>query len=956
LLWGFDIFRMMKKSLLFVLAILLSLGAVTAQEKGFVRGNIVDGDFGGPMVGATIFVADNLNLGTTSDFDGNYSLSLDPGSYTIKMSFISFVTLTFEDVEVKEGETTAIDAIMNTVSEELDEVEVVARAKRDSEIGMLTKMKSAVNVVDGLSAQSFRKIGDGDLSAAIKRVTGVTVEGGKYVYVRGLGDRYSKTTLNGMAIPGLDPDVNAVQIDIFPTAVLENVAVYKTFTPDLYGDFTGGLVDIETKSFPDSKITSFSLGIEYVQGQTYNSDYILYEGGKWDMLGFDDGTRKLPISKTEEIPLEVVAAFDQVEGAKLERITRSFNPNLAVRSKNAIPNGSFSFNHGNQIQNEKGANYGYNFVLNYNSSNFFYDNFESNIFLKNTNAEINEMEQDENRNGIVGGRTAQWSAMATGSYKKNTNTINLMLLMNQGNESTASKRVSQNFNQTQATLLEDILTYTQRSLATAYLNGNHMLGKTQLQWANALSLSRVYDPDFRTTALSIKDQDTTLSTGDGANISRFWRDLNETNENFKLDLKRSLGSKIELKAGANLLLKWRDFETFSYAHDRRNKSNISGNPDWFLSSDNIWTIEDRNGTYTTGNFEPANNYNARQNIYGMYLMAEQMIGLKIKLIYGLRIEKGEMYYTGESNSGIVKYDNEKTLDELDLLPSLNLVYSLTEDMNLRLTGTRTIARPSFKEKSISQIYDPITKRTFVGNIDLNQTSILNFDLRYEWFMSPKELLSLAAFYKIFDGHIELVSFEQDPDNVKPRNSGDASVAGIEFEIRKGFNNSGNAFLRRLFLGGNVTFVQSQVDMTKVKTGNEGQTEFDLRERNARAGETVDQFRNMAGQSPYTVNANISYEIPEKKIAFSLAYNVKGDQLSIIGSGRTPDVHTLPFHSLNFNSYFSFGEELNHRITIGVSNILDQSRQMVYQSFQATDEIFNIFKPGRAFSIKYSFTF
>lgn len=933
----------------------LGLSSVHAQEKGFLRGNLVDGEYGGPMIGATIILADKPGVGTVSDFDGNFSLALDPGTYNIRISFISFATLSYEDVKIEAGKTTVIDGVMKSDNALLDEVVVVAKASRNSDIGMLTKMKSATNIMDGLSAQSFRKIGDSDLSGAIKRVTGVTVEGGKYVYVRGLGDRYTKTTLNGMAIPGLDPDVNSVQIDIFPTAVLENVAVYKTFTPDLFGDFSGGLVDVETKSFPEIKTTSFSIGLEYIQGQTFNPDYILYDGGKLDWLGFDDGTRKLPFAKTTDVPQEVVAAFDDVEGQKLESITRSFNKQLAVKNKTALPNGSFSFNHGNQLSTKNGGSIGYNFVFNYKNQSYFHDEFQSNTYLKNTDASINELDQEEGRIGVVGGRTAQWSAMASGSYKKKNNSFGLMILSNQSNESTAAKRISKNYNQTQAELIEDILTYTQRSLSTAILSGDHLLGKVQLNWSNAFTISRVYDPDFRTTALSIKDNDTTLSTGDGATISRFWRDLNEQNENFRVDAKIPFNKHLSLKTGINGLLKWRDFETYSFKHDRRNKSDVTGNPDWFLTSDNIWTMDDRSGTYTTGNYQPANNFNARQNVFSFYLMAEQNLAM-FKFIYGLRVEKADMFYTGESNLGDVIYNDEKTLDELNFLPSVNIVYSITKAMNFRLTGTQTIARPSFKEKSVSQIYDPISKRTFVGNIDLKQTNIINLDLRYEWFFSPKEILSVAVFHKQFDGHIELVSFEQDPDNVKPRNSGDASVTGIEFEARKGFANAENRFLKGLFLGGNITIVQSKVDMKKVKTGNEDQTEYELRLKNAREGETINKFRPMAGQSPYSVNANISYEIPERKSAVSLAYNVKGEQLAIIGSGRIPDVYLAPFHSLNFNAYYSFGIDYKHRITLGIDNLLNEKNTMNYVSYGAEDKIFSLTNPGRQFSLKYSYTF
>ncbi len=936
--------------LLFILGVAIH---AFGQEKGFLRGHITDGDMGGSMIGATVVLADNPGVGAVSDFDGNYSIPLDPGTYSIRISFISFVTQTFKDVVIKPGEITVIDTEMKSSVDQLQAVEVVATIRRSSENGMLMEMKNAPNVVDGLASQSIRKAGDGDLSGAIKRVTGVTVQGGKYVYVRGLGDRYTKTTLDGMSIPGLDPDVNAVQIDIFPTSILENVAVYKSFTPDLYGDFTGGLVNIVTKKFPETHETQASIGLGFTPNQTFNSDYISYNGGKLDFLGIDDGTRKLPFDKTTVIPQEVL------NNPELENITRSFNPNLSTLKKTALPNGSFSFRTGNQLNKENGKTYGYNVVLNYNNSTNFYSDFETNTFLKNNNRSVNELFKDESRTGIVGQNTVQWSALASGGYKKGNTNINAILLHSQSAESTASDRTVRNFNQTGAILIEDILTYSQRSLTSFILSGKHNLGKMQVEWSNAFSLSRVYDPDFRSTAYSITTGDTTLNIGDGAGINRFWRDLHEVNENFKVDLTYMLSPKIKLRGGVNGLLKWRQFETLRYNHNRKNRSDVSGNPNWFLEPDNIWTTDNNEGTYTIGNFEPANNYDAQQNVFAGYIMAEHSVFEKLKAIYGLRVEKGDMYYSGQNSSGSVIYSNEKTLDEINFLPSVNLVYSVTDKTNLRASATQTIARPSFKEKSISQIYDPITKRTFVGNIDLKQTEIWNYDLRYEWFFGPRELFSIAGFYKSFDGHIEMVAFETAPDNLKPRNSGMASVLGAELEIRKqlGFI-AGNSskFFNRLFIGGNITLVQSKVDMRDVETGNDNQTEYALRQNNLREGEKIDFYRDMAGQSPYAINTNLSYEILDKELSVSFAFNVQGEQLSIIGSGRIPDVYTLPFNSFDFNTYYSFGKDYRSKINVGIQNILDDDRTLIYRSYGSIDEIYQTYKPGRTFNVKYIYTF
>ncbi|MCF8465704.1 MAG: carboxypeptidase-like regulatory domain-containing protein, partial [Flavobacteriales bacterium] len=359
------------KNLFLIILLSVTTFSVFGQEKGFIRGNIGDGQFGGPLIGANVTIPALAGVGATTDFDGNYSISIAPGTYDVKLSYISFADQIIKDVVVKAGEVTKIDGVLEMATQEVAMVEVVATVRKNSEAGVLMEMKNATVVSDGLSAQSFRKIGDSNLSGAIGRVTGVTVQDGKYVYVRGLGDRYTKSVLNGMTLPGLDPDVNAVQIDIFPTAVLENVSVSKSFSPDLDGDFSGGLVNIVTKKFPDEKTTQIGLSFTYVPGQHFNKNYILYNTGKTDFIGFDDGSRKLPIDGEAVIPDEVRIDSD------LEDITRSFNSELAAKKKFAFLNSSFTVNHGNQINKEDGPTYGYNFVFRYANERTFYEDFQS---------------------------------------------------------------------------------------------------------------------------------------------------------------------------------------------------------------------------------------------------------------------------------------------------------------------------------------------------------------------------------------------------------------------------------------------------------------------------------------------------------------------------------------------------------------------------------------------------
>ncbi len=931
-----------------ILLSLLVLAVFTSYaQQGFLRGKIIDAETGEALIGATVSEQGTSN-GAVADFNGNYSLNLAPGSHTVVFQFVSYQPKSVSEIEIKADQTTTIDIALSSDVTELEGVTITATQTRDTESALLTLQRKSANLMDGISTQTFRKVGDSDLGSAVKRVTGVSVQGGKYVYVRGLGDRYTKTTLNGMSIPGLDPDNNSVQIDLFPTNTIENVIVYKTFTPDLSGDFAGGIVNIETKEYPEEKTTSFSIGAGYTPGMNFNDDFILYKGGDLDNLGFDDGTRKLPFDKNTSIPDEAL------NDPLLKTITRSFSPTMAARPKPTFLNTSLSFTHGNQLNRGK-YTIGYNAVLNYKNEYAYYDDVFFGDFLKSNDPSEYQLQRFSQRAGRLGQQNVLWSALLSGALKFDNHNFSLSLLRNQNGQSQASDRFFYDFDQTGATLLQDILTYTQRSLTTGILVGKHNFDKFDLEWRNVLNYSEIDDPDFRTTSISVSQGDTTLRVGDGAGINRFWRELNEWNESFKVDLSIPYGKGSKLKFGGIGTYKTRSFEVLSYDFRVTDPFNVSIDPDYFFREENIWTPEEQEGTYAEGNFQPADSYNARQTVFGGYVMTEQQLFSTLKAIYGVRLEKADMYYTGQNNQGTVFYDDERTLDELDILPSVNVVYNLMEEMNLRVSYNRTLARPTFKEKSISQIFDPISNRTFVGNIDLEETHIDNADIRWEYFYSPEEMVSISGFYKHFNGHIELTSFDVRPDELKPRNAGESEIMGVEIEVRKNLEFIAPA-LTNLSIGTNASFVRSAVDLNSVIVNNSGTTDYELRQQFLREGEELDDTRPMAGQAPFLINAYLNYTNNEGDFNVNVAYNVQGETLNIVGSGRVADVYTKPFNSLNLNMYKDLGVERHSRITVGVTNILEDDIENVFKSYQADEQYFSVFRPGRTFSLKYSYRF
>lgn len=946
----------------FTVLVLFLISSLAFAQNGNLRGTVTDGDGAEPMFSVNVIQKGSVN-GSTTDFDGNYSLSMPAGTYTIEFSFIGYSTATITEVIIKAGETTTLNFTLMPSSATLEAVTITAEQAKNTEVALLNLKRKSAKIQDGISAQSFRKAGDSDLGASIKRVTGVSIEGGKFVYVRGLGDRYTKTILNGMAIPGLDPDRNAVQMDIFPTSVLENVVVYKTFSPDLYADFTGGIVDVQTRSFPMEKTTSFNLGLGFNPTMHFNDQFVTYDGGTTDFLAFDDGTRALGFDKTVAIPDEVL------NDPKLEELTRSFSSTMAAKRATSFLNTSFSFNHGNQINKESGT-YGYNVVLNYRNSYEYFEDIKFGEYRKDeTDKTVTNLRPESVRRGDLGTNDVLWSTLVSGAYKNTNNSYSLTLLHTQNGIRSTSDRINQNFEQNVSTLLEDILTYTERSISNATLIGKHSIGEEMtLNWANSFSYSSINDPDFRKTSLSLVEFDTVpgldtlLRGGDGAQINRFFRDLTEINESVKVDFTMPIpnSKKSIFKTGAAYTFKTRNFEVLNYNFDITSdvKSNgVSGNPDDFFADESIWNTNTLSGTYLLANEqEKANAFEAYQNTMAAYLMGELQLMLRLKAVVGARMEYNTMFYTGQNNLGTVLYANEKTLDNVNLLPSLNLVYAVDEFQNLRISFNQTLARPTFMEKSIAQIYDPISDRTRIGNIDLEQTNINNLDLRWEYFLSPSEIVSVSGFYKAFDGHIEWVSFEQAPDQLSPRNLGQSTVLGAEFEIRKNLD-VWISKAKGLVIGGNVSLVKSSVDMrTNIISvdpqSNEETTEYDKRVEVAREGEEVETFRPMAGQSPYLVNAFLNYQGEKNGLNANLSYNVQGESLSVVGSGNVPDVYTRPFHSLNFNIIKSFGEDNQYRITFSVQNILADEKEQFYKSYQADEEIFSIFRPNRMFGLKF----
>ncbi|SFU28519.1 TonB-dependent receptor [Pustulibacterium marinum] len=941
----------MFKKYLFLLAI-IALPQFMSAQLGKVTGKIMDGEFNDILPYANVVIKGDAN-GATSDFDGVYSLDVEPGTYTLVFSFVGYETKEITGVVVEANKATEINVTLNPASAMLDEVVITTSVRKNTEASVLNIQKKSVTLMDGLSLEGIKKTGASSIASAIKTVPGVSVQGGKYVYVRGLGDRYTKSILNGMDIPGLDPDKNTVQMDIFPTSILENIIVTKSASADLPADFTGGVVNIITKDFPSQKHQSISMSLGYNPDMHLNSDYLSYDGGATDFLGFDDGTRDIPISLTPNTNLPRPTSYNNPQDVVI--LTRAFNSNLAAKKTTSLPNFGIGYSYGNQF-NVGENKLGLIASIDYKNKTTFYDNFENGIYLKWSESDLYDLRSDRLRTGASAQNTVLLSGLAGLSYKTEKSKYKFNVLHIQNGEDNAAVYTQTTNVSNRVDAIKNYLEYNQRSITNLLLSGKHVSEDTSFttEWNISPTFTSVQDKDARQTTFIDNGDGTYQISSDAGYPARIWRDLTETDLIGKLDFTKShtlFDRKSNLKFGGLYSYKKRDYliSTF-YTNFTANFNTeiFNGNPDAILADENIWTPENQSGSYFRASYQDVNDFEANQNTAAAYISDEFSFSESLKAVIGLRAEYYTTFFTGTGTNDTY-FNNEKVIDVLDLFPSANLIYSVNDKSNVRASYYRTTARPSFKEKSSVQIRDLLTGLMFLGNLDLDPSYMNNFDLRYEFFGNNAQMFAISGFYKDFKNPIEIVAYDQTvPDQITPRNSESASVVGIELEARKnlGFITKG---LENLSLNVNVSVMDSKLKMAD--------QEYSARTSFLKDGESVDRNRSLQGQSPYLINTGLNYNNSDLGLVTGVFYNVQGKTLEVVGSaGLIPDVYSVPFNSLNFNFSKTLDKEQKSKITLKIENILGDDRESEYESYRAENQNFSFRSPGTTFNLGYSLSF
>jgi TonB-dependent receptor len=917
-----------------------------AQSTGSLAGVIVDGETGDPLPGANVTIQ-GTSTGTATDLNGRYTIpNLDPGAYDVVFSFIGFQQKTVTGVEVQAGQTTKLDITLNPQSEQLDEVIVTAEAARDSEAGLLKKRQKAAGVSDAISAEAISRAGAGDAADAMSKVTGASVVDGKYVNVRGLQGRYVDTNLNGSSLPSTDPDGNSVALDIFPSNVIDNIVTTKTFTPDKSGDFTGGSVDITTKSLPDDLFFSVSVS------SSFNSEVGL--GG--DIIRPVEGLSGIPaIAQDQEIPASLGQTFNNPQATQLlNDVTQAFVAPIAPIQESIVGNRGAELSFGDQYTVFGDKKLGVVASLSYDQSFSGYEDgltarFEQTGLGSET---LNPTARYTTQNGVEETLLGGLLSLAFQPSPKHEIYTRLM----------ANSDVAEEARFEQGRLPRDLtgdqifqtraLRTTERTMLSGEVRGTHRFGDgrngIRAEWSASYADATRDEPDHRffSNQYSVENggADTSFSISKSIYLvpTRYFRELSEQNASGSFSVEIPVGD-VMFKTGAQARQKTRTFRERRFEH-LADQAEYRGNPNAYINQQAGFAGEDvfgrtRFGTYVIDRTQDSNNYDGSQEVLAGYAMAEVPIpGIAgLEFIGGVRVEQTDMSVETIDGSQSGQFTTT------DILPSGNLVWALQDNMNLRLAYGRTVARPTFREFAPFDSFNFVGDYIEVGNPNLTRTRIHNLDLRWEWFMRGGEILSVGTFYKSFDDPIERTinpTAAGSDTEINYVNKSSATVYGAEFEARKRLDGLAD-WLRHVQVGANLTLIQSQVDRSEAEL--EAIRAFD---------EDPSTTRQLQGQSPYIANFNVGYENPNSGTSLNVFFNRFGDRLDTV----TRNGLDL-FEQARSTVDVTASQQLMNRFRVkaSVKNVLDTD-YVVSQSFSGNTFVNDRNPLGRTISLGFAYSF
>ncbi|MCX6306461.1 MAG: carboxypeptidase-like regulatory domain-containing protein [Bacteroidetes bacterium] len=953
----------MKHYIILLTVLFLEFLSFTALSQGSIQGKITDIKTKESIVGASVFLK-GTTIGASTDIEGNYLIkNVKPGTYNIVVSFISYKVDTITGVKVTKDKVTTLDHGISETMTQLSEVSVTARKKTDTEISVISASKQSNLIIVGVSSQMIAKSQDKDASEVIRRLPGVTIMGGRFVVVRGLTERYNTVWLNNASTPSSETDQRAFSFDILPSNMIANMVIYKTPAPEIPADFAGAFIQISTKNIPEKNSLGFGYTVGYNDGASLK-EFQKYQGGKTDWLGFDDGTRKLPgiIPSTNE----VLQLQDYGGGGTPEEnayrkqrmldIARSFSSISSSTGRTAPLDNKFNvdFSH---IFNAGNMKIGNITALSYKLSHSI-DEIErlkvESYGTTNSGVTYSKSYQDlENDEGVGIGAISNWS-LSTGKSVFEFNN-----LFNQTGISSTIVRTGIDHYRDDNRVYKTMLGYASRTIYSGSIGGSHNMNEfNSLKWTLGYSYANQSEPDNRLiNYYAPKKNDSTYypfqldytATANADGNARLFTGVKENIYNGNVNYQHTFNfGKFtpELKTGIFGERKNRDFyvRPFGVIWAKTGVINqeILHQPIDSVYNETNFNFQD--GVIYREVYDPGYQYKIENTLLAGYLALRIPVGKFLNIYGGLRVENNKLVLWGPNANREMAV--QTTRDTLNLFPSVNITFNINEKNLIRLAYGRTINRPEFREVAPFAFYNFKENVTVYGNPGIKSCYIDNYDLRYEWYPSPGEMITVGAFYKKFDSPIEAtwVPASGGEWDLHYLNALNGNSIGAEVDIRIGLQNWSNKhnFLRTFR---NFSFV---LNAAYIRSRVETNPEYLF---------VLDHNRPMYGQSPYIVNAGIYYQTLKNDLSVSLLYNVFGKRIVGIGTPDIPNSYEMPRNILDFTIQKRIGKNLT--LKFGVKDILNQ--EVLIQQTMKTEGLPDViikvkaYAPGRIFSFGINYT-
>ncbi len=990
----------------------LLAGVTSAQgTDGSIRGVVYDRDFEVPLPTVRVTILETNQSAESAD-QGNFLIELvAPGTYTLVFSRTGYVREVRASVVVTPGRLSDVGIVrLSAEFQDLDEyvVQDVLRLGSGSEAGLLELRFESASLMDSISADLMSKAGASDAAGALRLVAGATVQDGKFAVVRGLPDRYVSSQLNGVRLPSADEDTRAVELDQFPSAIIESVQVQKTFTPDQQGDASGGAVNVGLKGIPDESIFSFSAQLGYNSQAGGRDDFLSYEGGGVDVLGRDDGGRD---AQTPGMPWQGAAGVSSVDAP--------------IDSKwNAAFGGVREFSDGVRV--------GAFASLFYERDSAYYDNGRNDSYWVDspgaglTPETVQGVPQPAANPPGAGGdfktalfditkasQSVQWGGLVALGLEIDEHEFGLRYLHTRSTEDSATLAIDtrgkayffpgyspddpmasgnkQGDTDAAPYLRTDSLEYSERTVGSLQLDGSHPLplgdwslagldfSDPGVDWIVSRSSAKQLQPDKRQFgALWVPPSFVPGSppfTSDtvgpatwypykpGANFTlgnfqRVFKEISEESTQYAIDVDLPFatpgGNDGFVKTGLFHDSVEREFDQDTY-------DNFADNTSYVGDFDDPWSAvfpDEPDHAIQASSIDV--DYTGTQEIAAWYAMIDFPLTSRVNLVAGARFEStdigienvGEanaLWYPPGSNIPTALAPGAADVDYSrdDVLPSIGLIAEATDEITFRAAYSETVARQTFKELTPIIQQEFLGGPIFIGNPDLEMSQLENLDLRVDYRPNPGGLLSVSWFRKKITDPIEFVQRFATLSFTTAENYPEGELTGWEFEARQDVSEWVDA-AEGLAVGANATFIESVVRLTDAESSS-----FDAPGVLAPISE-----RDATNAPEHLYNLYLTYDVERTGTQFGLFYTVRGDTL-VAGAGVSdgnfvPSIYATEFDTLNLGVTQKLGDHL--KLKFQAKNLTDPEIEEVYRSkYTGTDVLHTSYTKGIDYSISLSFT-